>query len=73
MRTTTDMRQLVRRAQDGRTLDVDSQSFTLDDLTQIAVALQPGADLLVHHASRMTPIERACLATHGKGRIIFFG
>ena len=72
MESSDDKRRVLRRALAGEDLNVDSMSYSLHDLTQIAVALQPGADLAIRHASSMTPIERASIATVGKGRVLFF-
>ncbi len=67
-----DTRLLLRRALAGENLDVDGEALSLHDLTQIAIALQPEADLAIRHASAMTPIERASIATAGRGRVLFF-
>lgn len=72
MDTPEDTRRLLRRALAGEDINIDSASYSLHDLTQLAVALQPGADLAIRHASSMTPIERASIATVGKGRVLFF-
>ena len=72
MDTAEDTRHLMRRALAGENLNIDSASYSLHDLTQLAVALQPGADLAIRHAATMTPIERASIATVGKGRVLFF-
>ena len=72
METPDDKRRLLRRALAGEDLNIDSTSYSLHDLTQLAVALQPGADLAIRHAATMTPIERASIATVGKGRVLFF-
>ena len=66
-----DAKILVRRALEGESLIVDGGDYTLHDLTQIAVALQPEANLAIRHAKVMTPIERASISTAGRGRIVF--
>lgn len=65
-------KQLLRRALAGENLSVDGADFTLHDMTQIAVALQPGSDLAIRNAAMMTPIERASIACVGRGRVLFF-
>jgi hypothetical protein len=72
MDTPEDTRRLLRRALAGEHLHIDGTSYSLHDLTQLAVALQPGADLAIRHAASMSPIERASIATAGKGRVLFF-
>lgn len=72
MDTVDDRRYLLRCALAGDNLNIDSTSYSLHDLTQFAAALQPGSDLAIRHASTMTPIERASIATVGKGRVLFF-
>jgi hypothetical protein len=72
MDTPEDTRHLMRRALAGENLNIDGLAYSLHDLTQIAVSVQPGADLAIRHAATMTPIERASLATVGKGRVLFF-
>lgn len=67
-----DIKPLLRRAIAGENLALDSLDHSLHDMTQIAVALQPGADLAIRNASIMTPIERASIACVGKGRVLFF-
>lgn len=67
-----DKKTLLRRALAGENLALDSSAYTLHDLTQIAVALQPGAGLSIRNTSMMTPIERASISTVGKGRVMFF-
>lgn len=65
-------RNLLRRALAGDDLAVDSRQHSLHELTQMAVALQPGADLAIRNAAFMTPIERASISTVGRGRVLFF-
>lgn len=67
-----DTKQLLRRALAGENLSLDGASYTLHDMTQIAVAVQPGSDLAIRNAFMMSPIERASIATAGRGRVLFF-
>jgi len=71
MDTIEDTKSLLRRALGGDSLTLDREYYSLHDLTQIALALQPGAQLAIRRADLMTPIERASIATVGRGRIIF--
>lgn len=64
-------RTLIRRAFEGESLILDGADYTLHELTQIAVALQPEANLAIRHAKIMSPIERASIATAARGRIVF--
>jgi hypothetical protein len=66
-----DTKTLLRRALAGESLAVDSEAHSLHELTQIAVALQPGANMAVRNADRMSPIEKASIETASKGRIVF--
>lgn len=62
---------LLRRALAGESFTVDREAYSLHDLTQIAVALRPEANLAIRNAALMSPIERSSVATAGKGRIVF--
>ena len=62
---------MLRRALAGESLTLDRESFTLHDLTQIAVALCDDANLAIRNADMMTPIERASVESAGRGRIVF--
>ncbi len=66
-----DTRTLLRRALAGQDLDVDGGAYRLHDLTQIALMLQPQASLAIRHADHMTPLERASIASAGRGRVVF--
>ena len=72
MQQIDDTKRLMWRALAGESLSIDSMCYSLHDMTQLAVALQPGADIAIRHASTMTPIERASISTVGKGRVLFF-
>lgn len=73
MNAADEKKTLLRQALAGHDLSLDSTAYTLHDLTQIAVALQPGAGLSIRNAALMSPIERASIATaSGKGRVMFF-
>ena len=72
MYTPEDKKRWLRQALAGENLALDSLTCSLHDLTQIAVALQPGADLAIRNASLMTPLERASIQSVGKGRVLFF-
>ena len=70
--STSDLvRTLVTEALRGATLEVDGTLYALADLTQMAVALQPGAALRVLNAGLLTPIERASIATAKPGQVVF--
>lgn len=71
MNAAEDTRALLRRALAGESFTVDREVYTLHDLTQIAVALRPDANLAIRNADRMSPIERSSIVTAGKGRIVF--
>jgi len=62
---------LLRRALAGESLALDREDFSLHDLTQIAVAIRENANLAIRNADLMSPIERASIATAGRGRIVF--
>lgn len=71
MQTIDDTRGLLRRALGGESFTLDRQIYSLHDLTQIAVALRPQAELAISNADLMTPIERASIASASAGRIVF--
>ena len=71
MKKLEDTTTLLRRALSGESLTLDREAFSLHDLTQIAVALREGANLAIRNGDLMTPIERASIATAGRGRIVF--
>lgn len=62
---------MLKRALDGESFVVDREHYTLHDMTQIALALKPGAHLTIVHSALMSPIERASIASVGQGRIVF--
>ena len=62
---------LLRRAFAGESLTIDRNDHSLHELTQIALALRPDAGLAIVHAAAMSPLERASVATVGKGRVEF--
>ena len=62
---------LMRRALAGESLTLDRDDHSLHDLTQVALALMPGAALSIRHAAFMTPLERASIASVGRGRVVF--
>ncbi len=62
---------LLRRAIAGESLTLDSEIHSLQVLTQVAVVLQADANLAIRNAELMTPIERASVASAGRGRIVF--
>ena len=66
-----DTRTLLLRALDGQDLDLDGDAYPLHDLTQIALVLRPEASLAIRHAEHMTPLERASIASAGRGRVVF--
>ena len=68
---TPDLLALLRRAFAGESLTVDRGEHTLHDLTQIALALRPDAGLAITQAGTMSPLERASVATVGRGRVVF--
>ena len=59
------------RALTGGSVDVSGISYSLHDLTQIALALKPDAHLAIHDAEIMTPLERASIASVGMGLVVF--
>ena len=69
--TFEDTRSLLRRALSGQNLDVDAGAYKLHDLTQVALVLQPQASLAIRHADHMSPLERASIASVGRGRVVF--
>lgn len=69
--TIEDIRTLLRRALTGQSLDLDGSVYPLRDLTQIAAVLQPQASLAIRHADHMTPLERASIASVGRGHVVF--
>ena len=77
MDTTADLKSiesvksLLRRALAGDSFALDYGTYSLHDLTQIALALRPEAGLAIRHAELMSPIERASVATAGNGRVSF--
>lgn len=66
-----DTRTLLRRALAGQNLDLDGSVYPLHDLTQVALMLQPQASLAIRHTQHMTPLERASIASVGRGRVVF--
>ena len=66
-----DFRGMLRHALAGGSMTLDRHAFSLHDLTQLALALQPGATLAIRDADLMTPIERASIATVGRGHVVF--
>lgn len=71
MRPLNDTKILLRRALEGESLTLDRDRYTLHDLTQVALAIQPEANLAIRHAEFMTPLERATIASVGRGRVLF--
>lgn len=71
MQTLDDPKNLLRRALAGESLTLDREVYSLHDLTQIALALHPGANMAIRQANLMSPIERASIATVGQGKIVF--
>ncbi len=71
MTNTEDKTTLLRRAIAGESLTLDSEVHSLQVLTQVAVVLQADANLAIRNAELMTPIERASVASAGRGRIVF--
>ncbi len=68
---TDDTRTLLRLALAGQNLELDGAAYRLHDLTQIALMLQPQASLAIRHADHMSPLERASIASAGRGRVVF--
>ena len=66
-----DVREMLRHALAGGSMTLDRHAYSLHDLTQLALALQSSATLAIRHAEIMTPIERASIATVGRGRVVF--
>ena len=66
-----DTRSLLRRALAGQDLDLDASAYPLHDLTQVALMLQPQARLAIRQATHMSPLERASIASAGRGRVMF--
>ena len=62
---------LLRRAIAGESLTIDGDAHSLHELTQLAVALREDANLAIRNAQLMSPIERASVASVGRGRIVF--
>ena len=71
MQPSLDTRNLLRRALAGESLTLDRDHYTLHDLTQVALALRPDAKLAICHADAMSPLERASIASVGKGSVHF--
>ncbi len=69
--TIADTHTLLRYALAGQDLELDGGAYRLHDLTQIALMLQPQASLAIRHADHMTPLERASIASAGRGRVVF--
>lgn len=69
--TSDDTRALLRRALSGQNLDLDGSVYKLHDLTQVALMLHPQASLAIRHADHMSPLERASIASVGRGRVVF--
>ena len=66
-----DVREKMRHAFAGASMTVDRHVYSLHDLTQLALAMQPRATLAIQNAETMTPIERASIATVGRGHVVF--
>ncbi len=66
-----DVPALLRRAFAGDDLTLDRDDYSLHELTQIALAMRPGAGLAVTRAATMSPLERASVASVGAGRVVF--
>ena len=64
-------KELVLRALTGRDVEVSGLTYSLHDLTQIALALRPPAALSIRDTASMTPLERASIATVGAGKVFF--
>ena len=62
---------LLRRVIAGESLTIDGDTHSLHELTQLAVALREDANLAIRNGQLMSPIERASVASAGRGRIIF--
>lgn len=71
MQPSTDTSTLLRRALAGQNLELDAGAYRLHDLTQIALVLRPDARLAIRHAGHMTPLERASIASVGRGQVLF--
>ena len=71
LRQETTTKSLLRRAIAGESLTIDGDAHSLHELTQLAVALREDANLAIRNAQLMSPIERASVASVGRGRIIF--
>ncbi len=71
MRVADDTKTLLRRAFAGESLTLDREAHSLHVLTQVAVALQPGANMAIRNAELMSPIERASVESASKGRIVY--
>ena len=67
----SDTNVILRRAFAGESLTVDRDGYSLHELTQMALALRPEAALAIRDAALMTPIERASIASVGRGRVLF--
>ena len=64
-------KELILRAMTGGSVDISGFGYSLHDLTQIALALKPDAQLAIRDANDMTPLERASIASVGTGRVVF--
>ena len=71
MEANADTKTIVRRALAGESFIVDGLAYSLHELTQIAIAVQPEANLAIRHAEIMSPIERASIATAARCRVVF--
>ena len=71
MQATISTKELVLRAMTGGSVDVSGIAYSLHDLTQIALALKPDAQLAVRDAEALTPLERASIASVGTGLVVF--
>ena len=62
---------ILRRAFAGESFTLDSDHYSLHQLTQVALALRADANLAIRHAASMSPIERASIESVGRGRVVF--
>ena len=66
-----DVRAMLRHALAGGSMTLDRHAYSLHDLTQVALALQPDATLAIRNGELMAPIERASVASVGRGQVVF--
>ena len=67
----SDHHAVLRRALDGENVTLDSDRHSLHQITQVAAALNAGANLIIHHGRLLTPLERATIQSVGRGHISF--